>query len=265
MQVKDCIFLILAFCLSLAQAKALRPLEYVDHSKRAGKFIPSILIIHDDNFALACNRNNCLRALLSPQHSSDAIDFCETYIPAHTVTIPSTDIVTETFKNLFSQPITTIIVTRTSYVLFSSHLMSCRRAEHQMTPNQDDLLNINIHTITQPSHTSSLLDHHDHHNLDNQHYPFIPSPNSIILLKPHASNAILTNQLIHLRLQHSNTLPLPQYHSLNPTIQLPNSNPVIQPLPFPPPPRPTNHNYNNITALIPHPQLSHIPLSMLLF
>ncbi|KAF8850527.1 hypothetical protein BDZ45DRAFT_809042 [Acephala macrosclerotiorum] len=97
MEFKTCISLLLVLFSSLSAVTAIRPLEFVNHSKRA-----------------SCNANNCLRALLSPQHSSDAITFCEAYISASTVTIPNTKTVVETFSNLYTQPTTVVFVTSTS-------------------------------------------------------------------------------------------------------------------------------------------------------
>ena len=57
----------------------------------------------------ACAHYNCLRALLLPAHSSDAVSFCSTYIPAATIlTLHSIKTFTATLIDEATQPFTTV-------------------------------------------------------------------------------------------------------------------------------------------------------------
>lgn len=64
---------------------------------------------------IACNANNCLRALRNPKHSIEASDFCSSYIPpVSTVTNITYSVTTLTLFNEATIPFTTISVERTT-------------------------------------------------------------------------------------------------------------------------------------------------------
>ncbi|CZR69162.1 uncharacterized protein PAC_19062 [Phialocephala subalpina] len=163
MEFKHCLSHLLVIFSSLSPVAAIRPLEYVEHSKRA-----------------TCNANNCLRALLSPQHSSDAIAFCETYIPANTLIIPTTQVVTETFYESPSQPTTVVFATSTS-TAYSTITFTHSHTLPSPPPGFTTATTSTSSTISYPTNTSSSPS-----NTSSSSFPSAPYTNITIPTRPPA-------------------------------------------------------------------------------